>query len=270
MTNLSNDVVLYRRLVGARIRSQWQYRASFVLDAVGSFCMTAIDFVVVWALFRHFPALDGWTLPEVALLYGISGIGIAVADLGCGHLEELYLDIRSGKFDVVLLRPVSTLVQVLAADLALRRVGRVLQATAVLVYALAAADVAWTPARLALLPVGVVCAALLYAATFVLWAGISFWTLGANEVGNAFTYGGNTMTSYPLSVFGAWLRRLYAFVVPLAFVTYFPGLYLLGKDDPLGYPRWFQFAAPVVTTAYVAVALAFWRFAVRHYRSTGS
>jgi len=66
------------------------------------------------------------------------------------------------------------------------------------------------------------------------------------------------------------LRRALAFVVPLAFVTYFPGLYLLDKPDPLGYPRWFQLVGPLVTAAYLVAAGAIWRFAVRHYRSTGS
>ena len=49
----------------------------------------------------------------------------------------IHLDIRSGQFDVVLLRPVGTLLQVMSSDLALRRIGRVTQATVVLVYALA-------------------------------------------------------------------------------------------------------------------------------------
>jgi ABC-2 type transport system permease protein len=270
MTPIREHAQLYFHLVRARVRSQWQYRVSFVLDSLGSFSLTFIDFVVVWTLFRHVPDLEGWSLPEVALLYGISGIGVAIADMVVGHIEDLHLDIRSGRFDVVLLRPASTLVQVAASDLALRRLGRVGQACAVLGYAVVAAEIEWNPLRVALVPVGVACATFVFVATFVLWASITFWTIGSSEAGNAFTYGGNTMTSYPLTVFGPWLRRMLAFVVPLAFVTYFPGLYLLDKEDPLGYPAWFSFAAPLVTALYCAITGFVWRAAVRHYRSTGS
>ena len=39
------------------------------------------------------------------------------------------------------------------------------------------------------------------------------------------------------------------FVIPIAFVAYFPSLYLLDKDDPLGLPAALQFASPVVAVA---------------------
>jgi ABC-2 type transport system permease protein len=260
----------WRRLVGARIRGQLQYRVSFVLNTVASFVLTFIDFVVVLVLFSHFQVLDGWTLQEIALLYGISGIGIALADMFIGHIDMIHLDIRSGQFDVVLLRPAGTLLQVMSSDLALRRLGRVAQATAVLVYALTAVDIDWTITRVLLLPIGVVCGAVIFGATFVLGACLTFWTVGSSEVTNAFTYGGNTMTSYPLNIFGPWLRRTLAFVIPLAFVTYFPGLYLLDKPDPLGFPREFQLLAPVVALAFALLTGFAWRTSVRHYRSTGS
>jgi ABC-2 type transport system permease protein len=261
---------MWQRLVGARVRSQLQYRTSFALNTLASFILTFIDFVVVLALFTHFPALGGWTVHEVALLYGISGLGIAIADMFIGHIDMIGLDIRSGQFDVVLLRPVGTLLQVMSSDLALRRIGRIAQAAIVFAYALATVDVAWNPLRVALLPVGIVCAALIFGATFVLGGCLTFWTVGSAEVANTFTYGGNTMTSYPLNIFGPWLRRLLAFAVPLAFVTYFPGLYILDKPDPLGFPTAFQFLAPVVTALYLFVTAHLWRTSVRHYRSTGS
>jgi ABC-2 type transport system permease protein len=268
--NVPEGLLTWRRLVGARVRGQLQYRASFALNTIGSFALTFIDFVVVLALFTHFPALQGWSVHDVALLYGLSGVGMAIADMFIGHLDMLHLDIRSGQFDVVLLRPVGTLLQVMSSDLALRRIGRVSQAAVVLVYALAGSDIAWNALRVALLPVAIVCCAFVFGATFVLAGCLTFWTIGSSELGNGFTYGGNAMTSYPLDIFGPWLRRMLAFAVPLAFVTYFPGLYLLDKPDPLGFPTAFQFLAPVATFAYTALTGFVWRTSVRHYRSTGS
>ena len=233
-------------------------------NTTASFLLTFIDFIVVLVLFSHFEVLDGWTLQEIALLYGLSGIGIAIADMLIGHIDMIHLDIRSGQFDVVLLRPAGTLLQVMSSDLALRRhrsrrpgdrrarlrarrrrhrIGR---------------PCAWCSS-----PVGAVCGALIFGATFVLGACLTFWTVGSGEMTNAFTYGGNTMTSYPLNIFGPWLRRTLAFVIPLAFVTYFPGLYLLDKPDPLGFPRAFQLLAPVVALAFATTA----GFVVAHLRA---
>ena len=60
------------------------------------------------------------------------------------------------------------------------------------------------------------------------------------------------------------------FVVPVAFVNWYPCLYLLGRDDPFGMPDWLQFCSPVAALAMVAVALLVWRAGVHRYTSTGS
>ena len=78
------------------------------------------------------------------------------------------------------------------------------------------------------------------------------------------------MTAYPLTIYGVWLRRLLAFVVPLAFVSYFPAVAILGKHDPLDTPPWLGALTPVVAGLTVVIAAAIWRTGVRHYRSTGS
>ena len=71
-------------------------------------------------------------------------------------------------------------------------------------------------------------------------------------------------------VFSPWLRRILAFVVPLAFVNYFPALYILGRHDTLGAPGFVRFMGPAVAVATVLVARMAWRRGVRHYQSTGS
>ena len=65
---------LYRRLVGAQIRSQTQYRASFLFDFASQFVGNIVDFAVVLVLFTQFPAIGGWSLGEVGLLYGLSSV----------------------------------------------------------------------------------------------------------------------------------------------------------------------------------------------------
>jgi ABC-2 type transport system permease protein len=261
---------MYRRLIGARLRAQTQYRASFVLSTVGSFVLTCVDFIEVLVLFLHFDALGTWTLPEIALLYGMSGIGLALGDMVIGHIEHIDADIRSGQFDVVLLRPAGTLLQVASSDFALRKIGRIAQASLALGYAIVAGPFAITPVSIMLLVTGIVAAGVVFGAVFVLGSCITFWTIGSSEAANAFSYGGSYLSSYPLDIFGTWLRRFLAFLVPLGFIVYFPGLYMLDKPDPFGFPRWTEFLAVPAAALFAAATGLLWRFAVRHYRSTGS
>jgi ABC-2 type transport system permease protein len=267
---VADALALYGRLVGAQIRSQLQYRASFALDVVGNFLISFLDFAAILILFENIPALDGWTLHEVAFLYGCTSISFAVVDLVIGHLDLLPRMIREGTFDLVLVRPRGTLFQVIASDFTVRRVGRTIQGVIVLAYAASGLDIAWSPGRVAMVGMMLVAGALIFAAVWVAGATIAFWTVDGGEFTNAFTYGGNFLTQYPISIYGDWVRRFLAFVVPMAFVCYFPALYVLDKPDPLGFPRAFQFASPLVALVAAVVAGLIWRFAVRRYRSVGS
>jgi ABC-2 type transport system permease protein len=267
---VADALVLYARLVAAQVRSQLQYRVSFALDLASNFAITFIDFAAVLILFENVPTLAGWTLHEVAFLYACTCISFAFVDMVIGHLDLFPRMIREGTFDLVLVRPRGSLFQVIASDFALRRVGRAFQGVVVFAYALTGVDVDWDPGRVAMVGVMLVSGALIFAAVWIAGATIAFWTVDGGEFTNAFTYGGNFLTQYPISIYGDWLRRFLAFVIPMAFVCYFPALYVLDKEDPLGFPRALQFLSPLVALVAAVVAGTIWTLAVRRYRSVGS
>src|SRR5207302_2001112 len=106
--------------------------------------------------------------------------------------------VKTGDFDRILLRPRSTVLQLLGQELTLRRVGRLLQGTAVLGYAISEGAISWTVGRAVLLVVTIACGVCVFLGLLVLQATTAFWTIDSLEVWNAFTYGGVTMSQYPL------------------------------------------------------------------------
>jgi ABC-2 type transport system permease protein len=258
----------YCQISALWVRASMAYPVSWWMLLVGGFLITGIDFVGIWILFQNVSTLGGFTLHEVAFLYGGSGIAMAVADMVVGRIERLGQMIRLGKLDQMLVRPVPLLVQVCADEFALRRISRVLQAA--LVFGWACAYVDWTPSRALLAVLMVVAGTVIFFAVFIGFACIQFWTADSAEVANAFTYGGNTITSYPLTVFPSEVVKAMTFVLPLAFVNWYPSLHILGRSDPLGYPVWTQWLSPVVAALLTAVTAFVWRTGVRSYRSTGS
>jgi ABC-2 type transport system permease protein len=111
---------------------------------------------------------------------------------------------------------------------------------------------------------------LVFLAIFIAGAATAFWTPQTGELTNMFSFGGQFMTSYPMHIYQSWMRSVFTFVIPMAFVNFYPSLYLLGKPDPLGLPSWMPFVSPLPAAAVLAGALAFWRLGVRRYQSTGS
>ena len=267
---IGDAIRLYGRYAALSIRSQLQYSASFVTGVVSTFLVTASEFLGIWALFDRFGQIRGWRLPEVALFYGLVSVSFAISDSIGRGLDLFGATVKSGDFDRLLLRPRSTVLQLLGQDLPLRRIGRLAQGLGVIGYAVIAGSIDWTVGRALLAVASVAASVCAFLGLLVLQATTAFWTVESLEVWNAFTYGGATMGQYPLSIYRWWFRGFFILVVPIGCVVYFPGVAILGRPDPLGAPGFVGWIAPLAGPAFLAIALQVWRVGVRHYRSTGS
>ena len=66
---LFNNAYVYLRFLEISVRSQMQYRLSFVMLTAAHFFTTVIEFIGVLLLFDRFDSLKGWELAEVAFMY---------------------------------------------------------------------------------------------------------------------------------------------------------------------------------------------------------
>ena len=260
----------YALLAWTWIRVSMSYRASFVMLTLGQFLVTGLDFLGIVIMFTTVEALGGFSLAEIGFLYGGAGLCLGLADLILGNIERLGQRIRLGTFDAMMIRPMPLFAQMAADEFALRRLGRVTQATIVLVWSLVILDVDWTLGRALTVPYLIVFGTAIFVSLFTLGAAFQFWTTDGSEAANAFTYGGNTLAQYPLTIYPAEAVKALTFLVPLAFVNWYPSLFILGRQDPLRLPTAMQFASPVAALALGALAALAWHGGVRRYRSTGS
>ncbi|MGW6720121.1 ABC transporter permease [Streptomyces sp. NPDC054995] len=260
----------YGLIMAMWVRSTMAYRASFAMTLFGDLAVTAFDFIAILLMFSHVDALGGYSLPEIALLYGLSATAFGVCDLLLGSMDRVGGRIRDGTLDTLLVRPVPVLAQVAADRFALRRLGRITQGLVVIGYAVATLDIAWTPLKMLMLPMTVLSGAAIFGAVFIAGAAFQFVAQDASEVQNSFTYGGTTLLQYPPTVFAKDLVRGVTFVVPLAFASWLPALYVLGREYPVDLPQWVAFLPPLVAAGCCGLAGLAWRAGLRSYRSTGS
>jgi ABC-2 type transport system permease protein len=270
LDGLRTTLAVYRRLVGARMRADWQYRTSFFLFLASQTVIAVGDFAVIAAIFTKVDVLAGWSAAEVALLFGLSGVSFGLGDLLISPVENASLRIKTGTFDQFFFRPMGVLWQLCAVDFAARRIGRSIQPLVVLVIALTLVHLDHPLLAVVAVPVTVVSGMVIFSAIWVMTSSVAFWTVETQEFANAFTYGGSLMTSYPVEAFGRWLQRVVIYLVPLAFVAYLPAAGLLGKPLPLGLPAAAAWSSPLVAVVMALVARAVWGTALRHHRSTGS
>ncbi|MDQ3248102.1 MAG: ABC-2 family transporter protein, partial [Chloroflexota bacterium] len=262
MQQLGYTLDIYRRLINVQVRSQLQYRASFLLDVMATMLTLSMFFVSLALVFQRFGTLAGWTLGQVAFLWGMVEIAFGVMDMIFSGFDPAAFGqrVRRGTFDQLLLRPLNITVQVLGDEFLLRRLGRIAQGVVIFALALSLADIQWTLGKLVYLPcvlIGLVC---FFGALFIAGATLTFWTIESIEAINILTYGGTEMMAYPMHIYPDWLRRFFTSLVPASFLNYYPALYFLDKPDPFGLPPILRFVAPLVGIGLLAAALAFWRF----------
>jgi len=257
-------LALYGHYIRLSVRTQLAYRATFVLKTVGHLLVTAIEFFGIWALFSRFGTLAGWTLREVALIYGIADIAFALSDATGRGFDKFGTILKKGDFDRMLVRPRSPVLQLLGFELQLMRIGRLSQGIVVLVWAGSA--LAWTPATVALLLAAIIGTTCTFLGLAILQATSAFWTIETLEVWNAFTYGGNYAAQYPMAIYRRWFQRFFTVVIPLALTGYYPARAILGRD-PIGAVH---VLGPLAGVAFLAISLGVFQIGVRHHASTGT
>ncbi len=266
------NLSIYPRLIGALIRSQMTYRVSFITEFIGTSLVTALEYASLALVFAKFDNLGGWSLGQVAFLYGLAEIAFGIMTLFFAGFTPNYFgnQIRQGTFDQVLLRPVSITLQVFGSAFTLRRLGKIIIGAVILFSALEQNPIAWNLPKVTLTIFALLSQVLFFGGLLITGATITFWTVESIEVINIFTYGGSFMISHPMHIFPNMMRRFFTYIVPAAFLNYYPALYILGLPDPFGLPAWVPFLAPLAGLMVFGAALAFWHFGIQHYQSTGT
>ncbi|WP_245547081.1 ABC transporter permease [Nocardia brevicatena] len=259
----------YAAVLASRLRAQRSYRLSFAAEVMGSLVVGLVEFAEVWVVFHNVGVLGGLDMDAALLLFGLSNLCFALAQVMFGHLDELPKKIRLGTLDIYHLRPQPLLLQLITSDISLRRFARATVALTALVIGLVRNDIAWSVTAVALLALTVVSGIVLFAGVLVTAAGCQFYLIDGAELTNSFTYGGSYAASQPASVFPTPLKLLFGFAIPVAFTAYLPTLALLRLPGPALLPSWLAWLSPVAAAWVWLVALTMWRRGTRHYQGGG-
>ena len=242
------------------------YRGDFFISLATSFAATvfALGFVIV--LFKKVPQIGGWRFEEVLFLYGFSLIPYGFFNIISLNLYEFGNSyIIEGKFDRVLLRPVSSLFQVLFETFRIESVQEIATGTFCMVYASRQLGIPWTPARFAMLIFFGACASIIYLSVFLMLTTVSFWfedRIGVHPpVWNMMAFG-----RYPLTIYNPIVQFFLCWIIPFGLASFYPSVRMLGRTVSPAYAP----MVPVVAAVFLTVAISLWNLGTRHYSSTGS
>jgi ABC-2 type transport system permease protein len=242
------------------------YRGDFFISVVTSIAATIFSLGFVVVLFRRIPALSGWRFEEVLFLYGFSLIPYGFFNILSLNLYEFgNTYIMEGKFDRVLLRPISSLFQVLFETFRIESFQEIITGSFVVAWSARRLGIHWTLGDTALLLFWAVCGGVIYVSFFLLLSTASFWfedRIGVHPpFWNVIAFG-----RYPLSIYSGYIQFILSWIIPFGFASFYPSARLLGRPEFARYAP----LVPLVAAACLTIAITSWNIGARRYSSTGS
>ena len=256
-------------LLGSRIRSQTAYRTSFWLTVATSVGVGLLEFIEIYVILTNVPVFGGLDFAQAALVFALANMGFSFADMVFGQFDAMPSHLRLGRLEVMLVRPLPLIAQLVTGDFQLRRLGRVAVGLVIMVIALDHLDLTLTPAVVYLLIITPLVGGAIYGAFFVMAGGVQFFVIDGAEFTSAFVYGGSYAGQLPGSVLIEPIRILFTFVFPATATAYLPSLIILGLPGPAFLPAWLGWFAPLFAVWVWVLALLAWRAGIRRFTGAG-
>lgn len=256
---------LYLKFFLIHLKSEMQYKASFLFLTVGNFLMQFSTYLGVYFMFYLFHDVDGFTYSQVLLCFAVVIMAFSFAEMFGSGFERLSRMLANGEFDRALVRPRNITFQILVSRMSFFRIGATAQSAIVFLWAIPNSGVLWTWDKILTLSLMVICGSIIFSVLFLIQATFAFFTTEGLEFMNILTYGGRDHGRYPYSIYGKEVLRFLTFVIPLALFQYYPLLYLLDMEQSI-----FYMLTPLLGLLFLIPGYVFFRFGLRRYKSTGS
>lgn len=257
---------LHRIFISQHLKRLMEYKADFLIGAVGFFLSQVVQILFIGILFSQIPDLAGWSFEEILFIYGFSLLPKGIDHLFFDNLWMVgYFIVRKGDFDKYLTRPINSLFYVTVELFQVDAFGELFMGIILVVYSLVTtgAQIVWQRGLvlLILIPFTV----LIFLAVKVLTAAISFWTKQSGHITHMF-YQTAEFSKYPITIYNNFIKVIITYIIPFAFTAYYPASYFLRGENGL----FCVFGTIIVSLALFGISLIVWNKGIKAYESAGS
>ena len=251
-------------------KAWFQYRVDALLKSLAVFLREATGIIVIWFTLMKFDCINGWNIYEMVFLFSLLFLTYGIMIIFFTGLRDFGNTVRSGSFDRFILRPRGLLFQIIFVNsdwfAALGHGG--LGITLFLISAWKV-GIDWSFTNALYYIFTIAGGVLIQGAIFLTLATLNIFMLQTNSLKELLYWNMRKFAGYPISIFNKVIQILMIYVMPFAFVNYFPAQFLLRKSD-MSYPEIYMYLTPIVGTVMYLVAYFFWRFGISFYKSSGN
>ncbi|MEM7131515.1 MAG: ABC-2 family transporter protein [Chloroflexota bacterium] len=263
---------LFLKLLKVNIKAQMEYRTDFLVSVIHILLLQLGNLALIWVILAKFQTINGWGFGEIAFLLGLRLLshGLFVV-FNVEILWGLKSYIIDGEFDRFLLKPVNPLMLLIGNKVELRGLTDFVSGIVILAIATSLLDLQWTFTKLAVLVAVILGSILIEMAVYLAASSASFWILNLEALNSIVFQFHEQYILYPVSIYGRPIQYVLTFVIPFAFINFYPSLYFLNKTSGGLFHPVFAYLTPLVgilsfTLSYVFV----WNKGLLAYQSAGS
>lgn len=264
------EIMKHLKIYWIYFRQYWKsrlvYRTDFILGFTAQAISLATSLAFLTLVFTQVENINGWSFNQMLFLAGFGGF---IMNLHHVFLFNIYrlgeTFVVKGKMDRLLVRPLNPLFQVYADDVSDNNISKLIVNAALVIYASSQMSLELGVTELVYGVLAVASGVLVFAGIYLLFATTAFWT-GKSRSAMWLVFQLSDFRKYPYGIYQVPVKVLITTLVPLAFASFFPATFFLGKE---GWQTW-QIASLVAGPIFYTIAYSFWNFGLSKYSSTGS
>jgi len=248
-----------------------EYKGAFWAASVSQILWYGVDFLLIWVLVLQFKNLAGWSADEIIFLYSIQLFTYAVAGtFFFSSCTTLARRIQSGAFDESLTVPVHPLLYEIMSNYNPDYIRHISLALFIFIISFKRLGLSLTFTKFIMLVIFLAGGSLIQAGAFLIFSAPSFWVIRGEKLMDLFFYEFIRFIRYPITIYPIVLQGVLTFVLPYAFINFYPAQYFLGKNDFSIFSPILQYLTPAAGIIVFLFGVCFWNWGLKKYQSSGS
>lgn len=260
----------YFTFLKIHIKSMMEYRGAFISHSIAKLFGWGADFLMLFVMISQVSNLDNWGPYEMLLLFGLQLAAYSIAGFFFYNVKENFPKyIQQGELDQVLIKPVNPLFYLVCREFNTGYFSNLVVAIAAIVITFVNLEIEVSIHTLLSLILSVTGGSLIYAGIMMIQVIPSFWVIRTNTISTV-DWVFQTITRYPLSIFGRVLQIALTFIIPYAFINFLPAQLFVGSRSFLGLPIWVGYMSLPVGLVFFGLLYVLWKWALNKYTGAGS
>ncbi|MCL2719377.1 MAG: ABC-2 family transporter protein [Lachnospiraceae bacterium] len=257
---------IYGKILVQNIKSKMSYRADFFISLIGIIFVNLSGFITFWIIFKNVPSLLNWSYYEMLFLYGFSLIALTPVQCFFDNNWNLLTYVFSGDFIKYCFKPLNLFFYYISEIFDIKGIGQLVVGITVLSYSWTNLGLDFSLIILVKLIIALVSASLFMISITNFAAASSFYILNSAYFVMMLSNKFKDYAKYPITIFGGALRIIFTFIIPIAFMAYYPSLAFLSNKEA----TFLTYFTPVYGITFFYLSYKFWMFGAMKYNGTGS